>query len=797
MNSSALQPKKENACALCNLPLPSKPVRDEKGRSYCCHGCAHVAAILEEVGTESEAGRRALAAARQSGLISTDEEPKQCQSRLPDTVREDVRMRVEGLACPSCGWLVESVLTTQKGVVRAEVDYLSDTVSIEFDLSKTSRDELAEAVADAGYRLSGLEEEGRRGETTDLIRFALAAVVAMNQMVLAWVGYGAFFSNTVDTWALLVGWVQLIAAVPVVTWAAMPLYRRALAAIARGRVVMETLLSLGVLAATGLSAWSIISGQAHTYLETATMLVALSLGGRELERFLKRASAKSLTDLLQFSPSKARRDGDGRFAPLGEFKENDLIRVEAGETVPLDLRAGGDCVVREGMLTGEPHPVARRRGDLILAGSVVEKGPLVGRVDRPAGETAADTIRERVASALRRADAGSRLADRLAQGFVPLVIIVALSALTWHLLAGAGPERAGMIAVAVLVVSCPCAFGVAASSALSLAVLRLANTGVLLKEPATLEKARDTDTVIFDKTGTLTRGELTLAHIGWLGAEQRALLDGIRAIEANSSHPFGLALSRLLPDHNPLPPVVNVIEVPGMGATGTVHGRRLAVGKADLFAESAYPLPSPRQGASRIWFGEAGEQPAGYADLADELRSEALGVVNELHERGLETELLSGDAHEATTAKASEASIPKAKGGLKPEEKAARVEELRSQGRRIAFVGDGFNDAEALAAADVGIAMASGADLALVSAPVVITNGGLNGVTELFDVARKATSVLKSNFIWAFAYNIALLPVAAMGWLAPVWAAALMAISSASVGLNSMRLRYQPAAGDE
>ena len=797
MNSTALQPEKENACALCSLPLPSKPVRDAKGRAYCCHGCAHVAAILEEVGAESEAGRRALAAARQRGLISTDEEPGQCEIKLPETVREEVRMRVEGLACPSCGWLVESVLATQEGVARAEVDYLSDTVSIEFDLSKTSGDELAEAVAEAGYRLSGLEGDARRGETIDLIRFALAAVVAMNQMVLAWVGYGAFFSSTVDTWALLVGWVQLVAAVPVVTWSAAPLYRRALAAIARGRVVMETLLSLGVLAATGLSAWSIISGQAHTYLETATMLVALSLGGRELERFLKRASAKSLTDLLQFSPAKARRDGDGRFAPLGEFKENDLVRVEAGETVPLDLRANGDCVVREGMLTGEPHPVARRQGDLILAGSVIEKGPLVGRVERAAGETAADTIRGRVASALRRADAGSRLADRLAQGFVPLVIIVALAALAWHLFAGAGAERAGMIAVAVLVVSCPCAFGVAASSALSLAVLRLANAGVLLKEPATIEKARDSDVVIFDKTGTLTRGELTLVGIGWLGSEQRSLLDGIRAVEANSSHPFGLALARLLPSGNPLPPAVNIVEVPGMGATGTVHGRRLAAGKEELFAEPSQPLPSPKQGASRIWFGEAGEQPAGYADLADELRSEAVEVVQGLHGRGVETELLSGDAHEATTAKAAEAGIPKANGGLKPEDKAARVEELRSQGRKVAFVGDGFNDAEALAAADVGIAMASGADLALVSAPVVITNGGLKGVTELFDVARKASSVLKGNFVWAFAYNIALLPVAAAGWLAPVWAAALMALSSASVGLNSMRLRYQPETGND
>jgi cation transport ATPase len=385
------------------------------------------------------------------------------------------------------------------------------------------------------------------------------------------------------------------------------------------------------------------------------------------------------------------------------------------------------------------------------------------------------------------------LADRLAQGFVPLVILVAIGAFAGHLLAGATAARAAMIAVSVLVVSCPCAFGVAASSALSLAVLRLANAGVLVKDPATLERIRETDRVVFDKTGTLTRGELSLVGIGWISREQPQLLDAVRALEENSKHPIGLALARLLPGDNSLPNVTDIIEVPGMGVTGTLSARRLAVGKVDLFSPPERPLPGTPEGSSRVWFGEAGETPAGYIDLADELRPESTQVIADLDKRGITTELLSGDNHETTVSVAARAGIPFSKGGLRPEEKASRIEELHDSGETTAFVGDGFNDAEALAASDAGVAMSSGADLALISAPTIIARGGLEGVTRLVDVSRSATRVLRGNFIWAFVYNLAFIPVAALGLLAPVYAAALMAVSSASVGLNSMRMRAGPA----
>jgi len=337
--------------------------------------------------------------------------------------------------------------------------------------------------------------------------------------------------------------------------------------------------------------------------------------------------------------------------------------------------------------------------------------------------------------------------------------------------------------VSALVVACPCAFGVAASLALSLAVLRLARAGVLVKDPSVLERLRDVNTVVFDKTGTLTRGEISILHIGWLGPEDASLLASIRAVEAESRHPIGFALARLLPQS---PGVVaeGIVEVPGLGVTGMVAGRRVAAGRPELFAQPPAAIPC---GPSRVWFGYAGESPAGYMDLSDALRPEAAEVVTALARRGMTAELFSGDAPEPTQAKAAEAGIPSALGGLRPEQKAERVRALRQAGRNVAFIGDGFNDAEAMAAADVGVAMASGADLAMLSAPVVITRGDLRGVVELLDTARRAVRVLRGNFLWAFVYNLALLPVAAFGLLAPIHAAGLMVLSSASVALNSLR----------
>lgn len=787
-----------DACDLCGGGLPTRPVTDALGRRHCCHGCAHVSAILDAVGLESEAGQRAVQAARRQGLLAAVA-PDRAQTAsprpdLPPVAREEVRMRVEGLACPSCAWLVEAVLEAQPGVASARVDYISDTAQIVFDLRQTNVEALTAAVEEAGHRLIALHEPLGRDERRELFRIVVAGAVAMNLMMLAFVGYDAFLYGISHGFARVLDWLQLVMAIPVVTWCALPIYRKAAAALRTGRVVMETLLSIGVLAAAAISFVAVATGQASLYLETATTLVTLALGGRALERHFKRRAAKSLTGILRFAPTKARLEipeHPPRFVALGEIRAGDTVIVEEGETVPLDLRLETEAVLREGLLSGEPHPVHRRPGESVLAGSVVESGPLRGRVERAAGETVADLMRERVEEALRRADVTSRYADRIAQGFVPLVLLVALASLLGHAASGAGLMPAVMASVSVLVVACPCAFGVASSSALSLAVLRLARAGVIVKDPRLLEAASRLDTVIFDKTGTLTRGDLSLVSIGWTEPARGSHLlnlEGIQAIEQHSRHPAGISLTRALP-HDPSLQAEGVVEIPGLGITGTVGGRRLAAGKADLF--SCTPVGDPTR-ATRIYFGEAGEAAAGHIDLADALRPEARSVVAHLHSLGLAPALLSGDSPAAAAAVAAEAGITEAEGGLSPERKAGRVRALCAAGRRVAFIGDGFNDAEAMASATLGVALASGADLAMVSAPAVVTRGDLRAVLDLIAVARRAVRVMRQTLLWSFGYNAALIPVAALGLLAPVHAAALMALSSVTVALNSLRVRRIP-----
>jgi heavy metal translocating P-type ATPase len=780
-------------CDLCGLPLPSRPVVGGEGRAYCCHGCAHVAEIIEAVGEHSDAGRLALEAARERGLISTatPEPPRGPEIVLPDEARGEIRLRVEGLACPSCSWLVESVLDAAPGVANAQVDYLTDTARVVFDLRVSSQDALQSAVSEAGYRLAPMESEGGWPRWRETVRLSLAAIIAMNLMALAFVGYDSLLTGAENPFAVPLAWAQILLALPVVIWCALPIYRRAWAALRLGRVVMETLLSLGILAAAALSLVAALTQQPHLYLETVTMLVTLSLAGRALERHFKARAGRALTDLLEFTPTKARLAETGHFVSLDEIEVGDRVTVAVDEAVPLDLQLTERAIVREGLLTGEPHPVAREAGEVVLAGSRVDSVSLTGTVVRAAGETVADTMRSRVAGALRRTDESSRFADRLAQGFVPLVILIAAAALVGHMLSGAGAIGATLIAVSVLVVACPCAFGLAASLSLSLAVLRLARDGVLIKDPAALERLSAVDIGVFDKTGTITRGDLTLLSVHREGDEADEILAAVQAMECHSRHPIGCALSRLLPE---APGVVaeDIIEVPGMGITGTVNGRRIAAGRRVLFDTE---LAEETGASTRIWCGVAGERPVAHVDLADSLRPESPETVRSLAERGIASEMLSGDAPEPTRAAAREAGIDSALGGVTPERKAERVAALRAEGRHVLYVGDGFNDADAIAAADVGVALASGADLALISAPVVITRGDLRALVDLIDVARRAVRVLRGNFLWAFIYNVALLPVAALGFLAPIHAAALMAISSASVALHSLRMRSGSAPG--
>lgn len=787
MNKVAHELNPSTVCDFCGLPLPAKAVEGKDNRRYCCPGCAHLNQIMGEVGSQSERAKQLLSAAKQKGLISGENSPRE-KVVLPEQIRGEKRLHVGQMTCPSCAWLLESVLESTEGIASCEVDFYSDTAKIQYDLTKTDVDKITESIVDSGYSASVLEEKVSKGERRDLTRLALAFFIALNQMMLSWVGYNVIYKDQGELFVGVVAWVQLITAIPVVTWCAMPIYKRAIAAMGRGKVVMETLLSLGILSSALISVLAFVTSQPHLYLETSTMLVALSLSGRWLEGWIKKRTAGSLTDLIKFSPNKARSAADQRFHYLDEFKKGDEIIVEEQEKVPFDLIAFNRVSVNESLLTGESRPRDKEPGTVVLAGCSVVKGQLRGKIERHTKETVASKIKNRVMESLRNADSGSRLADRIAQGFVPLVIMVALASFIFHFAGGKTAFDSAFIAISVLVVTCPCAFGVAASSALSLTVLNLVKRGVIVKDPTLMEKSADLNYAAFDKTGTITKGELEIVNQHWFkGSASQKLINALAAVEKDSRHPFA-SLIREMADTDELPLAEAVVELPGLGITGTVAGQRLAIGKLSLFDSPERPYESPEKNVTRVWFGVAGEKPQGYIDSLDQVREEFLGVLAELKERGFETALLSGDEDSTTQNYAQTLGFDYAAGDLTPEQKRTFIEEKTREGKNVCFTGDGFNDADALASAEIGFAMANSADLAMITAPVILSHNDLRGITNFIKASQQASSVLKGNFTWAFAYNIILIPVAAVGWLAPVYAALLMALSSLSVGINSMRL---------
>jgi len=787
MGTHAAQSPMKATCHFCGLDLPSRPVEGHDGRKYCCHGCAHVDEIVSTVGADSEHGRKALEAAKAHNLVSTPDY-EEAAIELDESLREESRLHIKGLACPSCGWLIEKVLLQTDGVAAASVDYYSDSALVTYDLSKCDLDRLVERVKTTGYGAEEFTEDRSSHSVKEWVRLAFAFFIAMNQMMLAWVGYDVIYPGSGQSWEPVVAWLQLLSALPVVVWCALPLYKKALSALRRGTVVMETLLSLGIIASMVISLTAFFSHHQHMYFESATMLVALSLAGRRFEHWIKQRTSRSLTAILEFSPRKARLQSTNRFVALEELSIGEMIVIEAGETVPVDIVLREDGKVREGLLTGESHAVHKVTGSQVLAGSVVESGRVIGSVLREPRQSTAEVIKDRVLTALRRVDSGSRMADRLAQGFVPVVILVAIASFFLHFAGGATIDRAALIAVSVLVVSCPCAFGLAASSALSLAVLVLAREGILIKDPQVLELAESINEVYFDKTGTVTKGSLSIENIGWIDSEHPEMLSYIQAIELESTHPIGIALASLLPADSSVDASM-VVEVVGMGITGTIGNKRYAVGKLELFDRLNRPVPSRPESASRVWFGLAGEVPAGFLDVADTIKAEARETIAHFTEVGMTAGLLSGDGSEITATIGGRIGLSPAKGDMKPEEKAAYVQNRKASGAAVAFVGDGFNDAPALAESTIGFAMSSGADLAMVTAPVVFTTPNLGNLKHFFTAAKKAKSILVSNFSWAFVYNILTIPVAAMGYLLPIHAALLMALSSASVALNSIRIK--------
>ncbi|MBK3382528.1 heavy metal translocating P-type ATPase [Streptomyces albidoflavus] len=744
----------------------------------------------------------------------------------------EVELSVGGMTCASCAARVEKKLNRMPGVT-ATVNYATEKAKVAYEPGEElGVADLIATVVRTGYTAEeirppepepapeapedGAEASGAPGEDgTEALRqrFTVSAVLAAPVILLSMVPAFQF-----DHWQ----WLCLTLTAPVVVWGGLPFHRAAWTNLRHGATTMDTLVSVGTLAAFGWSLWALFLGHAGMpgmrhgfdltasradassmiYLEVAAGVVTFLLLGRWLEARAKRRAGAALRALLELGAREATvvRDGREVRVPVARLVVGDRFTVRPGETIATDGRVlEGRSAVDTSLLTGESVPVDVAPGDQVT-GATVNTG---GRLTVEATRIGADTQLARMARLVEQAQNGKaavqRLADRVSAVFVPVVLVLALGTLVGWLLATDDATAAFTAAVAVLIIACPCALGLATPTALLVGTGRGAQLGILIRGPEVLENTRRVDTVVLDKTGTLTTGRMELTEVLPAdGTDETELLRLAGALEHASEHPVARAVASAAEErHGPLPPVSGFASTSGLGVRGTVEGRQVAAGRPQLLAEAGMPLPeeleralaaAEARGRTVVAVGWDGAV-RGLLTLADGLRETSAEAVRELRGLGLTPVLLTGD-NEAVAAEVARAvGIDRVVAGVLPEGKVAEVERLRAEGRTVAMVGDGVNDAAALATADLGLAMGTGTDAAIEAGDLTLVRGDLRAAGDAIRLSRRTLATIKGNLCWAFGYNVAALPLAAAGLLNPMIAGAAMAFSSVFVVTNSLRLK--------
>ena len=784
-----------DGCHHCGEVLPASPARVEfEGEllAFCCEGCAAAAQWIGDADLGDYYRLRSERAARVGtdpvDLAVWDRDELLAEHAHDIEGGREITLLTDGMRCAACAWLIDRALARQPGVVEASANAITGRIRLAWDPARTALSAVLRQLVTLGYRpyLAGgqaREAEHRRERNRDLVRIGIAGLGAMQAMMLAEALY-LDFNNTMSLPTRdFFRWITFLVSTPVVFYAGWPFIEGAWRELRQHRLGMDLLIAGSTLLAWGASVFETLRGGAHVWYDAAVMFVFLLLAARMLEKRARSIASAQVDALARARPAFATRelaDGGRESVPLASLAVGDVACVAVGEVVPADGELLAPAKLEEALLTGEPRPVAKDTGAAVYAGTVCREQPARLRVTGTGSRTRLSQLTRLVEHAQAQRPALAILADRIAHRFVAGLLLATLAVfIGWRI---HDPARAFEVTLSLLIVSCPCALSLAVPAALAAAHGALARIGVLAVRDNALDRLAQATDVVFDKTGTLSDGQPALARVEAFGGYPETQVLGIAAaLERDSGHPIARAFAGVAD----APVATDLHAVAGLGVSGMVDGRHWRLGRSDFAAGTTDD--------GGLWLGD-GERAVARFTLRESQAPDARDTVAALIAAGLAVHLSSGDATEPVRSFAAAVGIDDAHARQSPEDKLAFARRLQADGRVVAMVGDGLNDAPVLAGADVSLAVANGAALAQRAADLVLTGRSLSRIPQAIAVARRARRVIRQNLAWATAYNLLALPLAAAGLVTP-WIAALgMAVSSLVVTANALRLARTPAA---
>jgi heavy metal translocating P-type ATPase len=809
-------------CTLCGLPVGKSGLREKQGEKdlhFCCFGCRQVFNILSSLpGGLPEDFKNSFLyrLSEASDLIGKSVDgfgkggekiqgpvPKTSEGSEPeDPLARELILRVEGMWCSACAWLIEGVLSRSSGVTKVEALFFSDLVRIRYLPHQVSLEDIQERLSQLGYRSSSLQENSASAKERKNVqlRLGISAILTFHIMMISLALYAGFFQ---DLGAEAIGYLSYplwILTTAVLLYGGGPVFKKAFIGLGHGNPNMEVLIAVGALSAYGYSLFQMGKGSLHLYFDTTSMLIVLVLLGKYLESRAKERISRGLTELYLLANQKVRFLSDGRETWLvaEDVRPGDEFEVLSGERVAVDgWILLGRADLDESSLTGESRPIQKGPDDEVRAGSLLLDGRLRIRASRVGTDSSLGQLITLMQEGLSRKTAVELFADRLTRWVVPCLLVLAAGTAFYLIFHGYSLEVSLLRAITILVITCPCALGVAVPLAKVAAIGVGRTKGFLFRNPAALEKINGLDVLIFDKTGTLTEGRYALRKTVTLGCTDREALQRIASLESLSDHFLARAIQDKAREYSLCLEAVKDFQIlPGLGIKGLVAGHEVIAGNRNWMLAQGMEIPKALEpqakfdeveGMTVVFFGWNG-QVEGLLTFGDLLKESAREALSDLRQKGFQLWMLSGDSKETTAAIAGQLGIPSFLGQASPLDKVRLIQDLQNQGHRVGMIGDGINDAAALAQADVGFALGIKAEILTGASDITLLTDDPLKIQEVIDLSKRTLLIIRQNLGFAFFYNILGIPLAMSGLLNPIIAVLAMFASSLTVIGNTIRL---------